>query len=468
MKKAYEIGFGETRDELIVNNLRVQGRIPDWVTGDLIRNGPGTFRVGEEFYRHWFDGLAMLHKFSVRDGQVGYANKFLRCKAYNEARETGRISYSEFATDPCDKLFSRLKTLFTPKLTDSAKVNVARFDNRYMALGETPMQIEFDRETLDTLGVFKYDEQNSQHVTTVHPHFDRTGGQIYNLVIRFSRVSFYNLREIANGVTRTITKTKVNKPAYIHSFGMSPRYLVLVEFPFRVYPLNILLSGKPFIENYQWKPDLGTRFYVFDRNSGELVTSLKTDAFFAFHHVNAFEKNGELFVDMAVYPDAGIIQAFYLEKIKQQAQRLPGGRLKRYRIDVGKNSIRETVLSDEDIELPRFDYDNLNMNGDYRYVYAAAIQKDSQSSFYDKIVKMDLLSGKNFSWHQDGCYPGEAVFVGRPGRTREDDGVIFSVVLDENKGTSFLLVLDAESFTEIARAEIPQPVLFGYHGEFFQ
>ena len=71
------------------------------------------------------------------------------------------------------------------------------------------------------------------------------------------------------------------------------------------------------------------------------------------------------------------------------------------------------------------------------------------------------------TWYTPGCYPGEPVFVGRPGRTQEDDGVLLSVVLDTAVRTSFLLVLDAASMGELARAVVPQPILFGYHGEFF-
>jgi carotenoid cleavage dioxygenase-like enzyme len=58
------------------------------------------------------------------------------------------------------------------------------------------------------------------------------------------------------------------------------------------------------------------------------------------------------------------------------------------------------------------------------------------------------------------------VFVGRHGRQSQNNGIVLSVVLDSRRGTSFLLVLDASSFTEVARAELPPPVLFGYHGQF--
>ncbi|MES1193234.1 MAG: carotenoid oxygenase family protein, partial [Solirubrobacterales bacterium] len=34
-------------------------------------------------------------------------------------------------------------------------------------------------------------------------------------------------------------------------------------------------------------------------------------------------------------------------------------------------------------------------------------------------------------------------------------------------GSSFLLMLDAGTFEEIARAEAPQRVPFGFHGQFF-
>jgi beta,beta-carotene 9',10'-dioxygenase len=62
-----------------------------------------------------------------------------------------------------------------------------------------------------------------------------------------------------------------------------------------------------------------------------------------------------------------------------------------------------------------------------------------------------------------------AVFVARPDSFQEeDDGVVLSVVLDSNKGNSFLLVLDAKSFEEIARAEVPHHIPFGFHGQYYE
>ena len=43
--------------------------------------------------------------------------------------------------------------VFDPQVTDSAKVNIARVAERYLALAETPIQVEFDPQTLRTVGV---------------------------------------------------------------------------------------------------------------------------------------------------------------------------------------------------------------------------------------------------------------------------------------------------------------------------
>ena len=44
-------------------------------------------------------------------------------------------------------------------------------------------------------------------------------------------------------------------------------------------------------------------------------------------------------------------------------------------------------------------------------------------------MKLDVQSGQHQVWQEEGTYPGEPIFVPRPGATREDDGVLLSVVL---------------------------------------
>jgi beta,beta-carotene 9',10'-dioxygenase len=101
----------------------------------------------------------------------------------------------------------------------------------------------------------------------------------------------------------------------------------------------------------------------------------------------------------------------------------------------------------------------------YRDVYAAG--NEVRGNFIDTLVKVDLAHHATSSWYEEGCYPGEPVFVATPEAADEDDGVILSVVLDAKKGASFLLILDASSFRELARAEVSHHIPFGFNGNYF-
>lgn len=85
-----------------------------------------------------------------------------------------------------------------------------------------------------------------------------------------------------------VAELPVGHPAYMHSFGMSQNHLVLTEFPLVVNPLELKLSGKPFIQNYRWEPKRGLVFHVVEKDTGTLVRTAAADATFAFHHVNSF------------------------------------------------------------------------------------------------------------------------------------------------------------------------------------
>jgi beta,beta-carotene 9',10'-dioxygenase len=248
----------------------------------------------------------------------------------------------------------------------------------------------------------------------------------------------------------------------MHAFGMSGRFLVLAEYPLRANPLRLALSGRPFIQNYAWDPSEGTRFQVIDRETGRLRGTYETDAFFCFHHVNAFDRDGELVVDVVAYEDASIIDSLYLADRGLRGG-LPPSELRRYTIDLDDGGVLGEPLAEGTLELPRIDYGRRN-GRDYRYAYFAGAQGD----WLDQLVKVDVTDGSRTVWSQPGCYPGEPVFVRRPDGDGEDEGVVLSVVLDASAGRSFLLVLDAGSFEELARAEAPHHIPFGFHGGYFR
>jgi carotenoid cleavage dioxygenase-like enzyme len=97
-------------------------------------------------------------------------------------------------------------------------------------------------------------------------------------------------------------------------------------------------------------------------------------------------------------------------------------------------------------------------------VYGAGIRADQ---WFDQIVKVDVHEETSRTWQEDGCHPGEPVFVADPSEDGEDQGALLSVVLDARRGTSFLLVLDAADLSELARAKVPHHIPYGFHGNYF-
>jgi beta,beta-carotene 9',10'-dioxygenase len=459
----YRLGFTSLDEETTADRLPVTGEVPGWLTGALVRVTPALLEVGGERLAHWFDGVAMLNRFGFRDGRVDYASRFIESRAYEGARE-GEWRQGGFATDPCRSIFKRVQQIFSPDVTDNPNVNLARIGERYIAMTETPLPIEFDPDTLDTVGALEYADSLKAHVTTAHPHHDRERDELVNYVARFSRVSEYVLYGMPAGSTarRVIARMPVKEPAYMHAFGMSGRYLILAEYPLRANPLKLAFSGKPFIENYTWRDGEPTRFQVFERATGEHRGTYETDAFFCFHHVNAFERGGELVIDLCAYEDSSVIDSLYLDENGPRGA-IPPIELRRYTIDLDGGSVRSEPLTDGTLELPRIDYPRRNTH-DYAYAYFTG----ADGGWLDRLVKVDVRDGSRSEWREDGCYPGEPVFVREPDAGAEDGGVVLSVVLDANAGRSFLLVLDAGSFEELARAEAPHHIPFGFHGQYFR
>lgn len=464
-RSPYHLGFTTLAAEAAVRELPVRGTLPEWLTGALIRTGPAKFEVGQHAFNHWFDGLAMLHRFGFAGGRVSYINRYLRSQAYQEASATGVISRREFATDPCRTLFQRVASWFFPEpFTDNGSVNIARWHNEVVALTETRLPVRFDPTTLATLGLREYDPRAKGPIATAHPHFDRARGCHYTYLVDFGWQSKYRLLAIdeRSGQEKVLATIPVDRPAYMHSFGMTERFLILTECPLVVNPLRLLLSGKPFIRNYQWQPDRGVRFHVIEKDSGRLIRTARSEAFFTFHHVNAFEDGDDVVLDMVTRPDSSIIDLLYLDRLRADIPIDPTGKLMRFRI-TPRQGILSEQLTDISLELPRFDYAH-RAGLRHRFVYGAG--QASGGRFFDRLVKVDLHQNRSESWHEAGCYPGEPIFVPAPEAAKEDEGVILSVVLDTQRGASFLLILSATTFTELARAEAPHHIPFSFHGDY--
>ena len=476
MEPSYAAGLESMRREFDRVDCAVEGTIPAWLSGTLFRNGPGQFEVDGRSLNHWFDGLAMLRRFRIADGEVTVSNRFLRSREYEHVMETGELRCDQFGTNAPSSLLDRLTGFLTPTLTDNASISVDRIAQQTVAITETPNAVAFDPETLATEGCVEYNDGLSITGSLGHPHYDFAREMVVNVGVRFGRTSEYVLfeRPTDSRIRREIGSFDVDRPAYIHSFGLTEQYAVLIESPLRLRP-TALLRNRPFIENYSWDGD-ASRFLLLDRRSGEVVSTRRVDPCFVFHHVNAFEHPSEnrVIVDVIAFEDNEVIQSLYLDRLRGGEESVPGGELRRYRLPVEEGAIAERTLLAGPIEFPMINYRRVT-TCPYRYLYAMGHTNPPAIGLLNCLVKYDLETDRRQLWSEPGVYPSEPVFVPRefapfPGAetvTAEDDGVVLSVLLDTRVDRSALLVLDAASFSEVARARLPETVPFGFHGQWY-
>ncbi|CAG5921502.1 unnamed protein product [Menidia menidia] len=507
----------------------ISGTIPKWINGSFLRNGPGKFEFGEDKYTHWFDGMAMMHRFHICEGNVTYSSRFLRSDSYCFNSEKNRIVISEFGTlampDPCKNLFARFFSRFQiPKeATDNASVNFVKYKGDYYVSTETNYMRRVDPQSLETKEKVDWGQYVAVNAATAHPHYDRDGAT-YNMGNSFGKSGFfYNIirvpppeKDRANEDSADLSGAEVlcsiraaepRKPSYYHSFVMSENYIVFVEQPIKLNILKFMLyriQGKSFHKMMSWEPQYDTIFHLVNKHTGkESKVKYCASPMFTLHQINAFEENGFLVMDMCCGDDGEVIGDFTLENLRRESgeeidkfynslcRNLPRRYVLPLNVDeqtpldqnlvtlhhckatAKKTKPGEVYMTHEELhndellqygglEFPHINYDGYNARP-YRYFYACGFGH----VFSDSLLKMDVHTKELKVWRYPGLYPSEPVFVASPDATDEDDGVVLSVIITPRKENStFLLVLDARTFTELGRAEVHVNIPYGTHGVF--
>ncbi|GAA6232967.1 beta,beta-carotene 9',10'-oxygenase-like isoform X2 [Lates japonicus] len=504
-------------------STEVQGTIPSWINGNLLRNGPGKFEFGNTHYNHWFDGMAMLHQFKINKGQVTYMSRFLNSDAYKKNSERDRIVMSEFGTlampDPCKNFFQRFLSRFEMmEPTDNASVSFVKYKGDYYVSTETNFMHRVNPENLESLEKVDWSKFIAVNGATAHPHYD-PDGTTYNMGNSYgSKGALYNIisvppektdsKDTLQGAKILCSIVPANKshPSYYHSFAMSENYVVFIEQPIKMDLLKIVtckLRGKALNEGIYWDPKQETVFHLVDKRTGE-VSSVKyhTKAISTFHQINAFEEDGFLMLDMCCSDDGQAIDNYLIQNLRKSGEGLdevynticrafprrfvlplnvtsemPTGQNLNTRPSSTATSVKisnvKVFCQHEDLhgddlhqygglEFPQINYGRFNTRP-YRYFYGCGFRH----LVGDSLLKMDLNDKTVKVWYKRGFYPSEPVFVPSPDAVEEDDGVILSVVLtpSQDKGT-FLLVLDAKTFEELGRANVPVNMPYGFHGTF--
>jgi len=466
----FDPGFRSVEREVTARRLPVEGTIPEWVGGRLIRNGPGRFELGGERVNHWFDGLAMPRVYRIADGEVRYTNRFLRSSAYRDAT-TGEPT-GQFGThrSGARTVLDWLRRFGPPTPTDNANVHVARLDGDFVALTEVPRWLRFDPDDLTTNGEFRFEDDVRLHTTTAHLVDDPHRSEHVGFGTRFGARAAYHLFRIPDGSRRReqIATVRTDSPAYVHSCAVTERHVVLPEPPLTVDRLGLV---SPFTESFfdllSWEPSRGTRFVVVDRDRGTVVADPTVEPFFTLHTVNAFTDGDDVVVDLVEFDDAGLLDALSLDALAARDEEpgdttptMSSGRCVRYRIGLQSGDVRRDRLCDRGVEFPRVVPGRRTRR--HRYVFAQATDRPGATG----LCRLDVETGTTAEWWEHATFVEEPCVVTRNGDV-DGEAVVLAPALDAATERSLLLVFDAATLTELARAPLPHHHPFGFHGRFF-
>ncbi|OJJ07763.1 hypothetical protein ASPVEDRAFT_89005 [Aspergillus versicolor CBS 583.65] len=507
----------------------VQGYLPSWVHGSLVRVGCGQYIIPTSddgstkpvVLQHWFDGLNTLHKFRIENGKVHYMSRSTTKGVLERVKQIGKFDSPTIGAspnqtlgpiDPCSTRLGAQQSVFTQSSDeafeaflppDAVNINITPRRGYALIIGTDFNMLQVcDAKSLEPKRLFTYaviDEALQGAGICAHQGKDRKRGTQYNYVIDKTGTTYVFGIDTTSRPSKLLWKTPIFRGAtYIHHIGVSQQYVVFVRQPIALDPTK---SSTSMAEMWNIDQKGDTEFYLIDKDSGKHVATYRIPGFLYFHMANAYDfkdANGKVtvHVDICSYSTKHVpVFEYSMSNILDPLTAFSNGTLVRYELEdvygtldpteIRRGTVRQSISCD--LELPRIRKDRSSVPG-YRYVWGASdLGGDSPGTqipvgrlgngvgvasraFLGHLVKADWKTGKVVHLHPtdgDSC-PCEPIFVERPGSTEEDDGVVLTIVCNRDGTKSVLVVLDGQTMKEIARADMPQVYGIGFHGTFIE
>lgn len=442
MNRYLQDNFAPVHEERTALDLEITGRVPDWLDGRYLRNGPNPATDPGVGY-HWFLGEGMVHGVRLADGRAQwYRNRWVRPQGEDSAPNT----------------------------------NVLAHGGRTLALveaGSPPYELT---EELDTVGPCAIGTVTGGY--TAHPHEDPATGELHAVSYSWTRGNLvdYSVLDVAGRVRHQAEVACTGSPM-IHDCALTEHYVVIYDLPVTfdlgmvageaprpvqaLPPTDRLIdqtlrTGPPArVLPYSWDADYPARIGLLPREgTGADVRWFEIDPCYVFHTLNAYEEGAEVVIDV-VRHDRMFATDF-------TGPNEGPAYLTRFILDTVAGKAREHRFDEHSQEFPR--HDERLTGRRHRYGYAAGVVAEGVRTG-DAVLKHDVVAGTTLSRSLGaGCEVGEFCFVPAAPDSAEDEGVLMGYVFDGAAGRSHLRILDAATLEDVAAVHLPGRVPAGFHG----
>jgi carotenoid cleavage dioxygenase len=446
------------REEVNASDLDViEGKIPDDIDGVYLRNTEN--QIHQPLGRfHPFDGDAMIHMISFRDGAASYRNRFVRTRCFTAEQEAGASLWGGLA-DPAN-LSLRPGFGAHGSLKDNASTDVVVHAGKALStFYQCGEGYRLDPETLEQQGVAPWGPLDG---ISAHTQVDEHTGEL--MFFNYSKHAPYLHYGVVDRDDRLTTYMPIPLagPRLPHAMAFTEHYSILNDLP--VFWDKDLLARN--IHAVRLHDGLPSRFAIVPRHGGE-IRWFEAEPTYVLHWVNAYEEGHEIVLDGYfqedptpaprgdALPGYGHMMA-YLDEYSFRPK------LHRWRFDLATGKTREERLDDRVMEFGM-------MNGRFagrRYRYAYSTISEPGWFLFKGFVRNDLETGDKREYTLGaGRFASEAPIAPRIGSTREDDGYLVSFVTDENSSTSECILLDAAHLEDgpVCRIALPHKLCSGTH-----
>ena len=450
----------------------VAGTLPSDLAGVLWRNGPAEHERFGHRYGHWFDGDGMVQAFTFTGTGVTHRGRVLDTPKRRRETKAGRRLLPAFGTLPPD-----LGTISGPDDMNAANTSMLAHAGRLLALWEGGSALEVDADTLSARGFVAWREDLAGLPFSAHPKRD-ADGTVWNIgVLNVPMSSLLLYRIDAAGGLAAFNHLPVEPLGMVHDFVVTERHLVVLLAPFVVEPEKFASGRVSFLDAHVWRPELGTRVVVVDKDTLSVVRRHELPAGFHFHHGNGWaERDGTIHLDVCQAADPDFLVRDLRAPMRGEWDF--GSAQPRYRRVVlppgGLARIEDAAPGTA--EFPRVDPRRVGQR--HRRVFALRGPDARNTDAADgaaghsgwtlrEIASLNPDGGVIDRWaYPPNRIPEEHVFV--PRGTDEGDGWLLGPFLDVGRRAAGMHVFDARRIGDgpLWEGLLPYPLPLGLHGTF--
>ncbi|MFT4979279.1 MAG: all-trans-8'-apo-beta-carotenal 15,15'-oxygenase [Myxococcota bacterium] len=459
--------------DITIPESHVDGTIPLSLRGGrVLSNGPGWTSIGGRT-AHPFDGHGYVRSFELLPGGgCRLRAAFVKTDSYREEEAAGRLVRRGLATNISSRFWENIRR---GPVRNVANTTIVRWGDRLLAGWEGGAPHALDPQTLETHGEDDLGGAIAGAATLAHMRQDRQRGRMILCSVALGRDTGFVFREIdQDDEVVSTSEAKLDGMVFAHDYAITPSWFVVGGNPLQLKPWQLarsMVGAGTLLQSIKPDERRGGVLHLIPRGrKGPVRTITLPGPAFVVHFGNAFERDGDIVVDVSAFSRFDFGEEFgYSGPDSPFDPALPDARgpQKLYRVTIPADSdtAQWVPLTDHGVDFPRFHPDHEGRETPRLF---GATRKDVRfSDPFDSIIGIDLrdLERPQQLWTApENLFVGEPLFA--PDAEHDDQGNIFAIVSDGLAAESTLVVFDAVALEKGPIASVKLPLLpVAFHGD---